>query len=393
MQSQPTDRYADITRREPTITPQQQAWNNLCAFADKWFYAPDLEALRIALAVGQTSLYQHQLPVWLFIVGPPGSSKTALHIEALTSFPNSECLDDLTPSTFLSAKLKSRSLLNRLGSNAMLLFSDFTTFLSKREDDRKAIAGQLRRIYDGRWNKETGESGSQSWCGRLTIVAACTPVIERAWSVNRDLGERFVNVRLIVPPMRPAGRAMVKQSEHRQEINKGLRDLSQALVAGASATSAASMPEQYYERLLAMAEVVAHARRHVVRPDADRRTIAEVSPPELPTRLVNAMHLVVTASADLAGRVADDSDLALAARMARDSVPEVRWMIIEALSAGAKCSLYEITTYTGLIQQSVAWQVAELRAIGILDNQVREDILQLSESFIKLYQEAFGQAV
>lgn len=329
--------------------------------------------------------------MWLFVVGPSGSGKTALFIEALRAFGNHRMMGDLTPSTFLSAKLRRNSFLNTCRDNSLLLFKDFTTFLSKRPEDRLAIAAQLREIYDGEWHKDTGEAGAQEWQGRLTIVAGCTPAIERAWAVMRDLGERFMTVRLHTSyTVRPVATAMRKQIGHTGEINTGIRRHVEAIVEGAVGRPCSQVPTYYHNRLDALACMVAQCRCHIVRLDNGAREIIDVGAPELPTRLISAMELIPVASADLSGREPNANDVKLAVRVAIESIPPARWRIIEVLPPGIAITAQDVADITGIPRPTVYYHLDELRAIKVLssDNTLKEGVLKLHPEFADLRTEA-----
>ncbi len=50
----------------------------------KSFYKPDLQATRIILGTAFSHYFPRVDPIWLFVVGPPSSGKTAITIEALS---------------------------------------------------------------------------------------------------------------------------------------------------------------------------------------------------------------------------------------------------------------------------------------------------------------------
>src|SRR3990167_1862522 len=87
-------------------------------------------------------------PPWLFIVGPPGGGKSMI-LKALQGITGTTPIDDLTANTFASGMRgregKSNSLLHNLPPNSILIFKDFTTIISKDEQSRGAIVGQLRK--------------------------------------------------------------------------------------------------------------------------------------------------------------------------------------------------------------------------------------------------------
>jgi hypothetical protein len=76
--------------------------------------------------------------------------------------------------------------------DGIFLAKDFTSVLSMRREKRGAILGQLREIHDGEFKRDFGTGESKIWKGRVTIVAAVTPVLDQFYAVFSVLGERFL---------------------------------------------------------------------------------------------------------------------------------------------------------------------------------------------------------
>jgi hypothetical protein len=131
--------------------------------------------------------------LWLLIIGASSSAKTEL-LNAIEDFPKTFFISDLTPKTLISGK-KNSSMLPCL-NDKIIVMKDFTTILSKRPDDIKAILSQLREIYDGKFSKGFGTGEHEKWSGHVGFVGACTPVYDRHYSVIGQMGERFLLYRI-----------------------------------------------------------------------------------------------------------------------------------------------------------------------------------------------------
>lgn len=370
----------------PTQTEQETRWMELCDFINEWFARPDIEALRITMAVARAHFCMAHDPVWIQVVGPSGCGKTTLFIRCLEGFPRAFVMGDITPNTFLSAKRgKKQSFLDQIGSNAVLLFKDFTTFLSKRPEDRLTIASQLREIHDGEWVKNTGESGRQRWTGKITAVAACTPAVDKAWAVMRDLGERFTTVRVQPPSMTAISAKKRKKGRNGPAISKRLRELVHAVASVPSTGSLPPIPESFYPQLDALGEFVACVRQHVERSRTGKHEITDISAIEVPTRILNAIDTVVSANADLFGRDVIPEDVKLAERLAIDSIPPIDWRIIRALPPGG-LSASVLAESEGIQPSVIVYHAAALKAIGVLrtNSDWTDDFLCLDDSFCSL---------
>src|SRR5262249_5618076 len=106
----------------------------------KWFYKPDLQAIRIVMGTMQS----HYLGIgngWLFIVAPPGTGKTTMSIMDSANLPQVISLGDFSENTFISGFVASPTpgILEQLGTqqyegttvitegDAIFLAKDFTT--------------------------------------------------------------------------------------------------------------------------------------------------------------------------------------------------------------------------------------------------------------------------
>src|SRR5260370_32693267 len=175
----------------PAAAPPQDPFHPLREVLERWFYKPDLQALRIAMGTIKAHYLKIGTPAWLFVVAPPGSGKTTMSIMSACGLAEVQALGDVTENTFLSGfhGHKDPGLLEKLGpttqqgniyttqGNAVLLVKDFTTVLSMKRDKRSVILSQLREIHDGQFRRDFGTGGTKIWNGRASIVACVPPVL------------------------------------------------------------------------------------------------------------------------------------------------------------------------------------------------------------------------
>jgi hypothetical protein len=242
------------------------------------FHEPDVQAVRIVL--GTVKAHQLRLgdPVWLFIVAPPGAGKTTIAAMGLTELPAVHLISDFTENTLLSGFFGHREagLLERLGTtvqsgnsfttegDAIFVAKDFTTVLSMRRESRAKILSQLREVHDGLFRRDFGTGESKIWKGRVAIIAAVTPVIDRFYSVFSVLGERFLHVRWHRPASEEAGEVAIRQQGREWDIQQEIR-ASVCRIVGQSATTAPALSAAQQARLANLAELVAKCRTHVFR--------------------------------------------------------------------------------------------------------------------------------
>ncbi len=207
-------------------------------------------------------------------------------------------LSDFTENTFLSGFYghKEPGLLEKLGhtnktgnisvseGNAVFLAKDFTTVLSMNRDKRGMILSQLREIHDGSFRRDFGTGETKIWNGRVTILAAVTPVLDRYFSVFSVLGERFLQVRWHRPASEEAGERAIEQQGKEEQIKKEAREAILSIFNNCP-QRVPSLPTTIPARIAAIAEVVAISRTHVFRDGYGSREIEYVPEPEANTRI------------------------------------------------------------------------------------------------------------
>ncbi len=139
-------------------------------------------------------------PVWVFLVAPPSSGKTAIisgfrylsqPYDTMALF-----LSHITTHSLVSGMETRRgdpSIFAQLNGNKMAFYiKDFTTVVSMRDTDKEDIYAQLRDAYDGYTMKSFGNGVKREYNNlKFSLVAGVTELIYDE-SVNfQALGERF----------------------------------------------------------------------------------------------------------------------------------------------------------------------------------------------------------
>jgi len=400
---------------------QTARWQALTSFIRQWYYEPDIQALGVLLSVAHAHYSLNDMPVWALALGEPGSGKTELMMQVLSGFApvgqdgripivksspsaphtNVYILDDLSDKTLLSGfqkrgKINPRnSLLHLLGNSILFLMPDFTLFLSKRKEVQEEIMGNLRRVWDGHLTKTLGNMDGQrlEWGpgAKATIIGAATPAIETRWSINNDLGNRFLIVRWRTGRSRiDMARYANRQIGKREYIRTEIRKLARMFIAGARTAEPAS--EEQTDNLIRLATVVAEMRRSVER--NMRGEIVSVSDAEAPTRISMAMGQTARAHAGLFARERpNEEDLKIARRLGLDTIPEGRRKIVDAVAASRALSMGDLARELRQTIQTLKYNVNELEALGILevvsgkDNGVPDSIM-LDPEFRSLWHDA-----
>lgn len=337
----------------------------------KWFYRPDLEALRIVLATAASHYVIKQDPIWLFVTGPASSGKTTIVVNSVRGLPKTHILGSLTPKTLMSQYkgVKNAALLHRIGNSGIAVFKDFTTFLSMREDDRRIIASQLREVYDGEFRNDSGMGdldGRVLWTGKLTVLGVCTSTLDRAWEFRREMGERFLQVRWPRVDGIEMGMQAAEQRGREETIYGDLEALASSFICPRRLVAPKSLPFEWRKRVAALAEFTARARGVVIRDNHGERPIIDVPPAEQSPRLHKQLELLVDTHAQLFDHPVGEEDFRIAARVAFDSIPVVRSAILRAASAPGGMHLADIARLTNISPATISWNLDEMVAIDIV---------------------------
>lgn len=363
----------------------REQWTRLADFATEWFHEPDLEVVEVAVSVAMAHYFKNDKPIWLMILGPPGSGKTSIPLTCLEALPTSYSQDDLSSSTFLSGlalgEKNQFSLLHNIGTpddrSGILLFPDFTTFMTKRAEEREQVMGQLRRVYDGEFDRTIG-NGRLSWKGKVTIVAAATPQVESHWSSQRNLGERFMQVRWPRGDGIEQAKKAIKQVEYEVYIKETLKELTRAFIFPDDKPPQPLPMFGDYEVIGAvhLAEMVARLRVHVPRERDQRREIVDVPPEaESPTRIIKAMGQLARARATAFHRARVElQDFKVSRRVALDSIPPLRKKVLETIVAAGEIGQVELLKKIGAPRTTTLRCAEDMEAIGCLESYERDGI-------------------
>lgn len=273
-------------------------------------------------------------PVWIYIVGPPSSSKTEI-VRTLSKSDEIYSLSRLTPKALISGvkskdKKKKVSLLERLDGK-VLTIKDFTAMLSTRYNDLMEVIGQLRDAYDGSSAVAFG-TGDVRFKSKFGLIACVTGAIDRHTKLVNDLGERFITYRLpLISRVEESKRCLKAMSvksvkEKDEELSKA------ALYVLARNPKPATLSEYKRLKILNLAQVIASARCTIIRDQYTKEP--EIPSIELAVRLTEQLSsLAIGIAMAREKRAVTEEELALTMQVGIHSLTAKRMMLIESLLA------------------------------------------------------------
>lgn len=369
-------------------------WARIEEHLESAYEKPDLQAVKIVCAAAAAhTLWPRTQPVWLMVLGPPGTGKSSMIGSAIRGMPDYYSLSNLTPATLLSgwgsgkAGKKDNGLLSKLGSSILFFISDFSSITSLQEFKRKEVAAQLREIYDGRVSKDFGVNKHIEWNGKATMIVGATREAERQWAMMRDLGERFLTVRL-----RMGDRLKLAEKAAMIDDDEGVKAETCRLVMDwvgdwgelQGETHVPRQSELVRSGLIPMAASVAWLRQPVVR-DSTSGGIVDLGDMEGPSRIAQSLYHIARAGSVL-GRRDDlgDEDVALAARVAVDTTPYWRARLVKRIARASESGLtrYDLQgegEYP-IGGTTLDRHLGDLAAIGVLRREERASLAWYSLS-------------
>ena len=346
---------------------------------------PYIGKVLLALVISQ---FTPNDPVWTVIIGPSGGGKSEF-INMLSLFkwtPPGEnqqqqivtAVSTLTARTFVSgfkAAGKDPSLLMQI-SRGIITIKDMTSLLSEHKDDKAVIMGQLREIYDGKYNKKFGNGEEVNWNGKITVIAGATYAIHSMKREYVAMGERFLFYNLIQPDREGAAEKTMQNQEeglmaqHRQRFTEMFAQLA-VDVLNSMPKELPKMDKTTRKDLIALAELSTRARSDVERNwHSPRQEITDVHPPEMPTRFAGQLQSIVqslkiinhyeTGKFELL-----ESDKIILNKMSLDSVTKMRRIIMQELSRYEMIETAGLAAKLGLPTNSVRNYLEDLVALGV----------------------------
>jgi MoxR-like ATPase len=176
-----------VWKKPPTL-------NDVHTTFRKWLFLESTDGIDVMMACALSQRLEGP-PVWLFLVGPPGSAKTEL-ITSMSDLDEIYATSTVSPRALISGanfqgQKSDPSLIPRLDQK-VLVIKDFTAVMGAKDQEKEEIFSILRDAYDGQCGKIFGNGVERSYVSRFTVIAAVTPLIYDMGSKHAQLGERFL---------------------------------------------------------------------------------------------------------------------------------------------------------------------------------------------------------
>ena len=357
---------------------------------DYFMLLRDRDFIRLTLAVVIGNQFASRRPIWLLLVAPPSSGKTTA-LNALVGLKintkrgekiEPTCsISDITDKTFASGAIrndKETSLLYRLPFGGVLMFKDFTSVLSKREEERRAIMAQLREIYDGAYKKIFGTGEEVTWVGKIGAIGGVTEAIYQHLEGMSVMGDRFMLYQ-IPQPDRIAVLEFKLDQEDLGTTETVQMPKAQALVHrymqqafDMLEDTKLSLNKEQRTDIIGIANFCTIARSGIITNEYTRE-ISFVPTPEMPTRMfeqmlsLGATFLLMNKIDGKEGVFLDESDLKIMYKIAYDSIPIQRRIALRYLAQYTEgVNTAALARKTNYPTKVVLGWLEQLNALGVV---------------------------
>lgn len=328
--------FAQVPEYEPTKL------EDILARCCHWLYMPenddgtnDTGSLEVILGAIAANMLPGD-PVWLLLVGVPGSGKTEL-LNAIANVKNVWGVSVLTEASLLSGTPKRQSqgakggLLNEMGGFGIIQIKDFGSVLSLNKDSRGPILAGMREIFDGSWTRYVGSDAGRKlgWKGKCGLVGGATPSIDSFYQVMNVLGERFCYYRLNEASEDKKARKALEHAGHEGEMRMELSSMVADFFNSINIAKPISITNEENTKLINLAMFTTRCRSAVERESGYTHDITLVPGVEAPTRFVKILAQLLRGLQVIG--VPRERAWVLVEKVALDSMPQFRQKVIQAM--------------------------------------------------------------
>lgn len=364
----------------------------------KWLHLPDTDVVDILFGALLANRLKGE-PIWLFLVAPPGFTKTAL-LNAFTDALQITCVSKVTPQTLISgfnlAGGVDPSLIPRLDGQ-VLIIKDFTPMLTMNEQIRDEIFGILRDAFDGETTKAFGNGIWRHYKSKFGIVTGVTPAIELYTDQEAGMGERFLRYRTNLPTSIDEKLLFLQRATGNNQkedlMSAEMRETASAALNFAFDENV-QVPDEIHEAILYLALWVSQLRSTIIR-DRYTKEITHKPFTEAGTRVAKQFYkLIIGIAMFKRKKVATWVEYATILRVARSTIPTRIDSILENTykESEATFSLQQITKDCGLPSYSAQKSVEDLCILGVFTKQHQSSIkydYKFSKDFKTLTDKSF----
>lgn len=309
-------------------------------------------------------------PLWLYMVGPPGSGKTLL-LMSLAGSSRTIFRSTIGPHALISGfKAEKDPSEMPLWDGKCVVLKDFTEILSTHPLAKEEMFGYLRGAYDGHVVRGFGNGVKREYHLRFGLLAGVTPAIHG--DLKASLGERFLKFDLL----RDVGwsaddviRAAIGNISRENDMELALAEAAgQFLSRSVDLDGLPQVPEWFSERIVALAQLISGLRAVVERESYGDQRLKYRPSHEIGTRLAKQLVKLAMGLGHVDQvKVLGPEQYRLIERVAFDTAIGFHLEIVASLmDLGGEATKQDLATKTGLPFTNLGRALDDLQALGIV---------------------------
>ena len=347
--------------------PVQEVYNVF----QKHLHLPDTDVLDVVFGSVLGNKIEGD-PIWMFIVGPPGSTKT-VPLHALKGCPRIASWTGITPHVLISgANLGGNdpSLIPQL-DGCIWVDTDFTSILGLPYAEQNEIFSILRPAFDGACSKPFGNGMRRSYKSRFGILAAVTPIIEQYIEEHSAAGERFLRWDNCLPKSLVVRKKYVdkawENSGKEPEITAEFNNMAKRVLL-AEYKDEVKISGEMKDKIIGLSQWISVLRGVVTRDKFGNRDVTFCSFAELSTRIAKQLKKLAIGIAWFRHEKNVDEDIyRVLTTVAKSSVQTRYNSTIRAIYVDGAQSQGEIQPLVGLPSNTVKFVLENLMTLGAIE--------------------------
>jgi len=367
----------------------------------KWYHMKDMKRVDVLLASALSMCAVGCDPLMIIFCGNSGDWKSEglralsncnLWISELNKLNSGKpkwvrTVDQLTKNTFVSGKPGNKGKRNDLGSEldgkyTLLLIADFANIVSKIKEDKNEIFSQLRNLYDGFLQKDTGSGVKKFYTDcHITLVANATPMIKDEFYLHQALGTRELvydtSESLTRDEKKIESVSKAKKSwENQQVIEQARRELvsvfTRFLIQHTfKEIDDGAIPDEMRDFIIAQSYKLSLLRA-TVKVDFYRNTVIGEPVIEEPTRLVHQFKLLYKSLKSLGPDYPDERIKSIIRHFVKSSCVPLRYKLLITLekSKGLSFTATELAEKFKIDYKQIRLELDILWALNIITREM-----------------------
>ena len=266
--------------------------------------------------------------------------------------------------------------------NKVLVIKDFTTVLQMRAENRAEIFGVLRDVHDGSFIKEFGTGQPVVWEGKIGLIAAVTPEIERYTALNQVLGERFIYYRMVMNGTHKIALKSYDNTMTGDDDDRTRGGVQEAVSYLLSLFDGVELEKDKYAsddmryKIATLSDFCAMCRTPVVRDHRDRDLVDILPEQEGPARVTKQLTLLAISLATIRGLYGVDEGIyRVLCKVVMDMLPSRRSRLIRLLvelrveNVEQYYSVEVISVKAGVNSHTCRFDLEDLFMLGLVDKK------------------------